>query len=331
MTRSKITDSEKLKILDLYRQPRETTSSLAEQYGVSSSTIRRILKDRLSNQEYEILANQKQAGRSTPPESLSPQPKSKPDLSLKLADQQREQPLEAAVTPAVQPAPVEVPDKPKQRSRQRLTVKDKTARPDTLSNDSAPIPAKPSPGTQLELQPQSVSGPESQPADNSVLFADAELEALDDELTDLADQDDALDDLDDQDDELEDDFDEEDDLDDLEEDSFTGSRIRSEAIVATLPLAEASMPRTCYLVIDRAAELITRPLNEFADLGILPPEEVQEKTLPVFDNHRVARRFSNRMQRVVKLPNGDLLQKTSSQLSAKGITRLLINGQVYSL
>jgi hypothetical protein len=84
-------------------------------------------------------------------------------------------------------------------------------------------------------------------------------------------------------------------------------------------------------VVDRGAELIARPLKEFSDLGRIPLEEVQEKTLPVFDNHKVARRFSNRSQRVIKVPDGRMLQKTRSHLQAKGITRLLIDGQVYSL
>jgi hypothetical protein len=99
-----------------------------------------------------------------------------------------------------------------------------------------------------------------------------------------------------------------------------------------LPLAEAALPKTCYLVVDRSAELIARPLRDFADLGSLPEAEVQARTLPVFDNHRVAKRFSNpRTQRVIKLPDSRILQKTSPHLQAKGITHLLIDGQVYAL
>ena len=103
------------------------------------------------------------------------------------------------------------------------------------------------------------------------------------------------------------------------------------ADVKVLPLSEASLPKICYLVIDRAADLITRPLKDFADLGRIPAEEVQQKTLPVFETQRVARRFSNRRGRVIKVPDGLLLQKTCDYLQAKGITRLLIDGQVYSL
>jgi hypothetical protein len=90
-----------------------------------------------------------------------------------------------------------------------------------------------------------------------------------------------------------------------------------------------------YIVIDRMAELVTCPLQEFRDLGELPPEEESQETLPVFDNHRIAQRFSRRNpkknQRVIKLPDGRVLAKTSHWLRAKGIQRLLLDGQVYAL
>ncbi len=91
------------------------------------------------------------------------------------------------------------------------------------------------------------------------------------------------------------------------------------------------LQKPCYLVVDRLSELITCPLREFAELGLIPADEEQARTLPVFDNHRVARRFSRRNQRIIKVPNGTMLTKTQSYLYAKGITRLLFDGQVYAL
>jgi hypothetical protein len=97
------------------------------------------------------------------------------------------------------------------------------------------------------------------------------------------------------------------------------------------PLSEATLPKTCYLVVDRLSELISRPLQDFEELGEIPQGENQEQTLPIFDNHRVARRFANRSQRVMKIPDSRVLQKTGAHLQAKGITRVLIDGKVYSL
>jgi hypothetical protein len=108
-------------------------------------------------------------------------------------------------------------------------------------------------------------------------------------------------------------------------------RGNGEVSVQVLPLSVANLPKTCYLVIDRSAELITRPLKDFGDLGLIPSLENQQKTLPIFDNHRVAKRFSTKRDRVIKVPDSQMLHKASSHLQAKGITRLLIDGQVYSL
>jgi hypothetical protein len=79
------------------------------------------------------------------------------------------------------------------------------------------------------------------------------------------------------------------------------------------------------------SELIVRPLKELTPNGTIPETEVRQKTLPIFDNHRVARRFSLRTQRVIKVPNSELFRKTTQSLKAKGITRIFLDGQVYTL
>jgi hypothetical protein len=166
------------------------------------------------------------------------------------------------------------------------------------------------------------------------ILSDSLLEPEDEEEEDdLAEVDDLS-----EDDELDDELDgEEFDEDGVEAGTLSTSDllVRSalkRGIVQILPLADAPIPRTCYLVVDRSAELIAPPLKEFGDLGGIPQTETQAKTLPVFDNHRVAKRYSNpRTQRVIKLPDGRVLPKASPHLQAKGITRVLIDGQVYSL
>ncbi|MCS6781876.1 MAG: hypothetical protein RMI89_00850 [Gloeomargarita sp. SKYBB_i_bin120] len=98
-----------------------------------------------------------------------------------------------------------------------------------------------------------------------------------------------------------------------------------------LPLEPSVLPATCYLVVDRAAELVVRPLNDFSRWGGLPTVNATAPTLPVFNNHRVAKRFSGRHHRVLKVPDGQLIYKTSRYLYDKGITHLLVNGQVYTV
>lgn len=48
MSAKKLSDADKQEIIEQYRQPGETTSTLAQRYGVSNSTISRLLKSSFS-------------------------------------------------------------------------------------------------------------------------------------------------------------------------------------------------------------------------------------------------------------------------------------------
>ncbi len=276
MSSRKLSESDKSDIIDLYRQPGETTLTLASRYGVSSSTISRILKSTLSEEEYESLIQQKRSGRFLPSD---PEP----------LEDEDEQPLASG--------------------RQRgIRLRSASGASEEENKNELPLPE------------ENFRDPYP-PIETSALQEMLGEELLDEEDLDQEDEEEELDE------------DDEDDDEEWEEDEplLRQRQLRTSTIVEVLPLAEAELPKICYIVVDKGAELITRPLKEFAELGQIPAQEFYEKTLPVFDNHRVARRFSARNQRVIKVPDGQMLQKTSVYLQSKGITRLLIDGQVYSL
>ncbi|MBF2017548.1 MAG: transposase [Rivularia sp. T60_A2020_040] len=343
----KLTESDKKEILKLYRESAETTSTLAERYGVSNSTISRLLKSTLPEDEYEYLVSLKRAAR-TPEgraqvsyddipsfsntevqseEKKISQPKVAETFIKLQQDEEEDEPVEEVV----------IKKQPILRKVNKTTEAPRRVK----RRSSAPSSPEVSPvAEQLELLQENqteVSQPPIRPQlknipspllDNELTEAKAIAEMFGEELDDT-------DDLEDLDDLLEDDDDfddEDDDDDDFEEPTrFVPRRRLNEPLVRVLPLTEANLPRTCYLVIDRAAELITRPLRDFSDLGEIPSPETQETTLPIFDNHRVAKRFSSKRDRVIKVPDSKVLHKARYQLQAKGITRLLIDGQVYSL
>ena len=61
MAPKKLTEADKKSILKLYREPEETTSTLADRFGVSNSTISRLLKASLPEKEYGRLIQQKRS------------------------------------------------------------------------------------------------------------------------------------------------------------------------------------------------------------------------------------------------------------------------------
>ena len=359
MSPKKLTEDDKQEILDLYRQTPETTSTLAERFGVSSSTISRFLKMSLSENEYEVLIQQKRLARVSKADS---------QLSLSLENAESTDSLAESSAIATDTLPTTAPLKiieivksspPEQEETvtEETPIRVKTRKRRSTAKEIEPVLATEAVSEiiseTIEVDPvipvtESDTPGEKKISQKIILKSEAtiaenyaskpialdasDLGELVEELGKLPkiqpeledeDLDDELD-LEDDDDEEEDDWQEE------EEASFFPSLIGS-GDLTVLPLSAAVFPTTCYLVVDRTAELIVRPLKEFTHLGKIPPEETQQKTLPIFDNHRVARRFSNRTQRVIKVPNSNVLRKASSHLKAKGITRIFLDGRVYSL
>lgn len=127
-----------------------------------------------------------------------------------------------------------------------------------------------------------------------------------------------------------DDFEDDSDLAEEEDEGEEEEPIEELHNFTILPLYELGLPDMCYLVIDKAAEIVTRPLKDFKDLGCLPPGQEQCRTLPLFRNYRLARRFSNPHQRIIKMP-GHLLSATQDKLRQKGVSFILFNSRIYSL
>ena len=325
MTPTKLSDSDKRELIRLYRQSNENTITLAKRYGVSSSTVRRILQGALSEPEYELLVQQKQKRLSDRTSVSEP------------TERTTESSADGETYPVGVPLSESAP-LPQSASNSRPTIRKRSG--------SAPEPV-----AELEIRgnvesdldvsdlPDVPAAKKADRSDRAVVTGEQKAMLPAEGLLAGEDFSDFDEDEDEHEDDLEDDFDEDlDDEDSLFEGSLLGSissgesiELRGTGLIQVLPLSEASVPKICYLVVDRAAELITRPLKAFGELGQIPAAEIREKTLVVFDNHRVARRFATRNQRVFKIPDGSMLQKTAPYLLAKGITRLLIDGQVYSL
>ncbi len=409
MSVRRLTDADKSQIVDLYRTPGETAATLAEQFGVSNTTIGRILKAGIPVKEYDLIVQQKRRGGDSTMASPAPIPEPSPAVAIQIeipvaipevyvqaglelpadeppVDEFPEMTIGAEETPIRLVQGIE-PVADQRRSRRRSSAPVTVSDPYNIQRYSEP---NPEPDVQRYSEPvvSVIRKPEPEPIyyeeeildevpefypertkkviqvgirsvddtakrsnDRPVRRSEAAYEpAYDEPVYDddgFDDEDDLLppvteeiaaimdEDFGDSDetDEIEDDLDDDEDIDD--EETVNAAQELLSLQVASLmrvrPFEEADMPRTCYLVIDRAAELVVRPLGDFGDLGSLP-EAQKTLTLPIFDNHRVAKRFAtDRTQRVIKVPDSQIFYKTAYQLRSKGITHLFVDGQIYSL
>jgi hypothetical protein len=97
------------------------------------------------------------------------------------------------------------------------------------------------------------------------------------------------------------------------------------------PLADAPLPASVYMLVDKTVELQAKPLKDFPELGQLPDGEEERQALMVFANPRQAKRHCGRTQRVIKVPDTRILERTASYLIAQGISRVVMEGSLYSL
>ena len=343
MAPRKLSDADKRQITSIYCQPGETTSTLAKKFGISSSTVSRVLKQVLPDGEYAKLMKWKRSGErgrfpltsSAVVEQLDVETSpAEPDVDNASTDTSsaEEEPATVEEEPAAevditvseenvdtqQPPQTKTPRRSRRRSTARRTASSE-ADASALEADEDATSVQPA-----EIPSPSVSADNQRSATPAPVVEDEEQEVA-------AWVSEGLEDSEDYDADADEDWDDETWDDDSEDDESETYSVPREAELTIHSFDDFSLTKPCYLVVDRMAELITCPLKDFSELGAIPAGEEQARTLPVFDNHRIARRFARRNQRIIKVPDALMINKTQGYLEAKGITRILFDGQVYAL
>ena len=317
MASSRLTEPQKEELVARYGQG-ESSLALAQAFGVSANTVSRVVRAALPPELYESLKQQRSRASGAPLSARSAEPD--PSVAPDAPD----------ASPAVVEASASVIGPRRRRS----------------AGSSAPAPA--SPPTVAEVQGSTAEDPglTREPQDPQV-------RPMASEDTDEAASghgvlaiDDADDFGEDQGDEEFGDDDEEsgDDEDSGDEDSRDDDALQAfvpipvslapvegKTAVTCLPLASAGFNGGVYMLVDKTVELQPRPLSEFSELGALPADEAERQAISVFINPREAKRQCGRSQRVIKMPDPRLLERTAPYLLAQGISRVVVEGSLYAL
>ena len=128
------------------------------------------------------------------------------------------------------------------------------------------------------------------------------------------------------------------DEDDAEADVFVAiapvsgiGEIGSTGPCVSKPLVISDLPASLYLLVDREVELKGIPVKDFSELGAVAAEEEEHKAIALFANPRQAKRQCGRSQRVIKVPDSGLLERTAPFILAQGISRVVLDSTLYAL
>ena len=101
--------------------------------------------------------------------------------------------------------------------------------------------------------------------------------------------------------------------------------------ISSIPISDVAFPKTVYMIVDKKIELQTKYLREYPEWEFLSKEELNRKTIEIYDDLKVAKRFCNKEQKVIKVPNSNVFKIASYILLEKGISRIVSANKLIAL
>jgi len=101
--------------------------------------------------------------------------------------------------------------------------------------------------------------------------------------------------------------------------------------LASIPLEEVDFPKLIYMIVDSKIELIIKMLKDYPEWEFLPEDDLNRKTIEIYYDLKNAKRNCGRDQKVIKVPNTNVLKIVSPILLSRGISRILAEDKLISI
>lgn len=100
---------------------------------------------------------------------------------------------------------------------------------------------------------------------------------------------------------------------------------------SSINISNAGLPQIVYMIVDKKIELEIKYLKEYPDWQFLSEEELNRKTIEIFIDLKIAKRFCNKDQKVITVPNTDVFRIVAPLLLNKGISRIVSSNKLFAL
>ena len=100
---------------------------------------------------------------------------------------------------------------------------------------------------------------------------------------------------------------------------------------SSIPISEIVFPNTVYMIVDKLIELEIKLLKDYPEWEFLPDHDLNRKTIEIFYDIKVAKRFCKKEQKVIKIPNTDVFKIVAPILVSRGISRIVSTDKLIAL
>tara|TARA_B100001989_G_scaffold168603_1_gene121506 strand:- start:134 stop:778 length:645 start_codon:yes stop_codon:yes gene_type:complete len=101
--------------------------------------------------------------------------------------------------------------------------------------------------------------------------------------------------------------------------------------LSSVPISEIDFPKIVYMIVDKKIELEVKYLKDFPSWEFLSKEELNRKTIQIYNELKNAKRFCTKDQKVIKVPNTEVFRIVAPILLSKGISRIINEEKLIAL
>ena len=100
---------------------------------------------------------------------------------------------------------------------------------------------------------------------------------------------------------------------------------------SSIPISDFEFPQLVYMIVDKKIELEIKLLKDFPNWDFLPIKDLNRKTIEIYSDLKIAKRFCNKEQKVIKVPNTDVFRIVSPLLISRNISRIVSSDKLIAL
>ena len=93
--------------------------------------------------------------------------------------------------------------------------------------------------------------------------------------------------------------------------------------LSSVPISEIDFPKIVYMIVNKNIELEIKLLKDYPQWDFLPVSDLNRKTIEIYNDIKLAKRFCNKEQKVIKVPNTEVFRIVAPTLIARGISRII--------
>ena len=100
---------------------------------------------------------------------------------------------------------------------------------------------------------------------------------------------------------------------------------------SSVSINEIELPKIVYMIVNNKIELETKYLKDYPEWQFLSQSDLNRKTIEIYFEAKEAKRFCNKEQKVIKVPNPKVFNIVAPILISKGISRIVCPDKLIAL